>query len=504
MTFTDAEFLKVLRCFMEYSPAHWWLKNADGKYIFVNKQFAEFWQRTPEYFVGKTDFDFMTSMSAQSLRANDQSVAESQQSLHVHESIDGGDGERIFLIVKFPFNENGINYVGGIGFDVTEARRAQLDLEQARDHALESAALKSAFLSSVQHELRTPLSGIIGMNEILLMTTLSDEQREYAGIVQESSEAMLTVINDILDLSKLETGTLGLSRVPFSMRLVAQESVRLMAAAARKKNLALSLSFDYSIPELLIGDPERMRQLLLNVMGNAIKFTPKGSVEVLVSLIEIAQGCATVRFAIKDTGIGIAPDKQAYLFMPFWQADMSNTRVFGGPGLGLPVSKHLVEKMGGEGIHVESALESGSKFWFDIPFPLKDAVTIEPQKSDVLIVEDNSTISTAILKEFESLGIPAESVTSCHDAVNKIEQEPFRLLLSECMLEDGDATELIQRVRLLESSSGANKLPVVIMSANPSDSQRQRYLANGADDYVEKPLSTEQLWRLVNIWQRYK
>src|SRR5688572_29829624 len=171
---SPSDFRNVFLSFMEHSPAQWWMKDGDGKYLFVNTTLARFFNRTPLEFVGKTDFDFMSAATAQALRANDKLVLQSQKTIHVHEILEGPDGEHVFLIVKFPFQDQGRTYVGGIGFDVTDSRRAQVDLERAQDQALEAAALKSAFVSSVQHELRTPLAGIIGMIELLLMSSLNE------------------------------------------------------------------------------------------------------------------------------------------------------------------------------------------------------------------------------------------------------------------------------------------------------------------------------------------
>jgi two-component system sensor histidine kinase/response regulator len=486
---------------MEHSPALWWMKDGAGRYLFVNGTVGRFFNRSPVDFVGKTDFDFMSAETAQALRANDELVLQSQKTIHVHEILPGPDREHIFLIVKFPFHEQGSRYVGGIGFDVTDSRQAQVELERARDRALEAAALKSAFVSSVQHEIRTPLAGIIGMNELLLMSNLDEHQKVLATTVQESSEALLTVLNDILDLSKIQAGRLGLGQERLHLRLVADECIRLLLAAARNKRLQLSLSFDNRISDRLIGDAERLRQVLMNLLSNAIKFTATGSVELIIKLMSEDEGQATVRFSIRDTGIGIAKEKQSYLFMPFWQADMSDKRAYGGPGLGLPLSKHLIEKMGGHGITVESSPEKGSTFSFEIPFPKRESFEVQSKQAEVLIVEDNATLAAAIQKQLESLGIASQSTATCRDALSALTKHTFRLLLCERILQDGDAFDLLQQLRLHEGNQNVQRLPIVVMSSAPTVQERQHYLSIGADDYVSKPLTTEQLWRLVNIWK---
>jgi two-component system, sensor histidine kinase and response regulator len=487
--------------FMQNSPAQWWMKDAHGRYFFVNKTYAEFFQLAPESIVGRTDFDFMPSYIAEQLRANDRVVLETQKAIQIHETIEPPDGTRILLSSKFPFTENGRKFVGGIGLDVTQSRRTAVELEAARDRALESEALKSAFISSIQHELRTPLAGIIGMNELLLMSKLDPEQTETARLVQGSGQALLTVINDILDLSKFESGRLKLSKQPVNIKSLVEESMRLMAAAARHKGLKLSLEMDDRLPDRLQGDAERLRQVLLNLLSNAVKFTPQGRVEVKVSLIEQSNETVFLRFLVKDTGIGIEPQKQPYLFMPFWQADMSNTRIYGGPGLGLPVSKHIVEKMGSKGIQVESVPGQGSSFWFDAPFSTQiNAADNRVAAPDIVIVEDNAMLQASIAKQFENLGIAVEAVTNGSDAEKITASKPCRLMLCEQVLQDGDALDLVQRIRTREAQTGGARTTIVVMAADPQPEDRTFYIAHGADDYVAKPLSVEQVWRIVSYW----
>ena len=492
---------KLFVTFMQNSPAQWWMKDVRGTYFFVNKTYAEFFQMSPDRIVGRTDFDFMPAHIAERLRANDRVVLETQRTIHLHETVESPAGARINLTAKFPFTENGRKFVGGIGIDVTESRLAEIELERARDSALEAEALKSAFISSVQHELRTPLAGILGMNELLLTTDLNAEQLELATLVQGSSEALLTILNDILDLSKFQTGRLELASDPLDIKSVVRESIRLIAAAARHKGLKLNLDIDAKLPQQVFGDAERLRQVLLNLLSNAVKFTSQGFVELRVSLVEERNDLVVVRFLVKDTGIGIDANQRPYLFLPFWQADMSNTRAYGGPGLGLPVSKHIVEKMGSSGIEVESTSGSGSSFWFDAQFSLN--INVRPDNvpnPEMLIIEDNASLQNSLIKQFENLGIAAGTGTNCADAENLLADRPYRLVLCERVLQDGDALDLIRRVRAKEVQSGSLHTPIVVMDSDPKAEDRAFYISQGADDYVAKPLSIEQVWRIVSYW----
>jgi two-component system, sensor histidine kinase and response regulator len=502
VTSDSRHFGRLFESFMEHSPALWWMKDSTGCYVFVNPSFAQFWDLSPEDIVGKRDENFMPAETAQQLRANDASVLQSNQAIHIHETITGPRDTRIFLTSKFPFTEDGENYVGGIAFDVTPRVRLEHELETARDKALESEALKRAFISSIQHEIRTPLAGIIGMNELLLMSAVNEEQEQLAETIQQSSAALLAVLNDVLDLSKIESGKFGLSKVPFSVKFVAQESVRLVAAAARHKGLKLDLQIDPSLPDLVIGDPDRLRQLLLNLLANAIKFTLRGGISASVKLIEDNEETAIVRFSLSDTGIGIEPEKVPYLFLPFWQADMSDTRRYGGPGLGLPLCKYIAERMGSQGIHVTSEPKKGSTFTFDIPFPKRvDSVPPSQREAEVLIVEDNSTLLAVTASQFANLGIFTDAVTTSDEALKLLGSKAYNLILCERLFDGSHAKELIAKVREIETKNGWTRTPIIVMSASPSEEDRSEHLSQGADDYVGKPLSAEQLWRLVNIWR---
>jgi signal transduction histidine kinase len=261
--------------------------------------------------------------------------------------------------------------------DVTERKRTEHKLQQLFEQATESSRLKSNFLATVSHEIRTPMNGVIGISRLLDETVLDEEQREYVGMIRQSADALMVIINDILDFSKIESGQLRIASQLFELSPVIGAVATLMDTQARSKDLIFRALKDPDVPRFMHSDPGRLRQVLINLVGNAIKFTPAGSVELVVSSPRDAAGLAQVRFEVRDSGIGIPAGAQTQLFQPFHQVDGSNARKYAGTGLGLAISRQLVERMGGR-IGVESAPDVGSMFWFELPV----AGNIDPSMKD--------------------------------------------------------------------------------------------------------------------------
>jgi len=386
--------------------------------------------------------------------------------------------------------------------------------ESAQRHAQKLAQAKSEFLAKMSHEIRTPLNGVIAAADLLATSQLSDEQRDLLDTLTLSAKTLLEIINEILDFSKIEAGRMVLETLPFSPATLVEEVVSIMGPAAHSKGLTLRSELRPSLPHSVAGDPLRLRQILLNFVGNAIKFTSQG--EVVVRALRLDKGeapSAWLRFEVQDTGVGIPPEKQAGIFDAFTQADSSITRQYGGTGLGLAICKRLVELMGGR-IGVNSQLGQGSCFWLEIPLPIvqesapekvdaqQDGAGLCTRRLDgvrVLLVEDNPVNQKVAIRMLQKLGCVVELAENGQQALDKLEGVCFDIVLMDMQMPVMDGLTATRLLRQRELQTGKRQV-VIALTANATQTDREQCLEAGMDDYLSKPLTLDALQATLQRW----
>ncbi len=481
----------------------------------------------------------LTGMTFTGLLAKAVSSAPSTQTDAFRQYIDGGQSTRDWNAAELTFaHADGTDFPAEVSVDemTVDRRRACLmfirniaarkQTEQALVSARETAEAannaKTQFLANMTHEMRTPMNGIIGMAEILQQEKLGDTARGYVDKIHRSGRALLGVVNDVLDFPKIEAGQLDMERVVFNLPDVLQDVYDLYAESARAKQIEMHWNVPRTLPPFVFGDPSRLRQMISSLVANAVKFTEKGRIELRAS----AEGADNIRFEIRDTGIGIPPEKQAMIFEAFAQVDSSATRRFGGAGLGLTVTRQIVKLMGGE-IGLESELGKGSLFWISVPLPRSaqrhavPAMPAPPQKANanlfagkrILLVEDdesNAEIATVLLEQFgpsvTHAANGALAVAAYRDACN-VENAPgtdepaFDLVFMDCQMPVMDGLEATRQIRALEKNDTARRhTPIIALTAHSFDGYRDECIAVGMDDYMTKPVSTADFRDMLGRW----
>lgn len=387
-----------------------------------------------------------------------------------------------------------------------ERDRAQNELAKAKEIAENSLKIKEQFLANMSHEIRTPMNGIMGITELLLDTTIDNAQKEYLLAIKKSSENLLIIINDILDFSKIESGNLTIEETPFDIRSLVKSVLNLLGAKSSEKNIVLRSHIDNNIPESLIGDPLRINQILINLVGNAIKFTPQGKISVDINMIKKELNIVALEIKIIDSGIGIPKEKLETIFESFSQVSTSTSRKFGGSGLGLTISKKLTELMGGT-ICAQSEIGKGSTFLINIPLKADSISPLIEQTENlnnpsidfsglkILVAEDHPVNQLLIKSLLKKWNADFEIVGNGLIASERLKTKSYDLVLADIQMPEMDGYELTDFIR--KNIGDKNKLPIIAMTANAFEDEKDRCIAAGMNDYISKPFKFEDLNRKI-------
>jgi len=527
----------LISAFMQQIPDHVYFKDRQSRFVAVSDSLARSFGCRVEEVIGKTDADFFDAADARLFRDRELQIMEGGESIidHVTKHTWPDGRETWSLNIAVAIRDAGGEVIGvfGTNKDVTEKKLLEQALlanqrlaamtTQAQEMAAAARAAneaKSGFLAMMSHEIRTPMNGVVGMAELLLDTRLSPPQRELVEVIVHSAQALLALINDILDFSKIEAGKFDLQPVDFELRRLLDDVMRMVHVQARDKGLKLSVEIDPTVPHIVRGDAARLRQALLNLCGNAVKFTQRGEVAMSVKALAFTPQSVTVLFNVRDTGIGIPVDRLHTLFHPFSQVDASTTRRFGGTGLGLSIVRRLAELMGGRA-GVDSQEGVGSNFWIEVlllfrsqehavqatplpselPIGTANAPALTPpthgQKSAerasrrILLVEDNPVNQKVALHVLARLGYCADVVQDGHQAVLAWQRGDYELILMDCDMPVMDGYEATRRIR--DQEQGATHIPVIALTAHAVLGAEAKCRAAGMDAYLTKPLNRKKL-----------
>jgi PAS domain S-box-containing protein len=508
-----AQERNMLRTVIDNLPDFIYVKDRQGRFLVANRAVARaIGVQGPEGLLGKSDFDFQSKEMAEHFYADDQRVMDSgeplvnrQETLGSREGSTVGAADNVvdLLTTKVPLRNEAGQIIGivGVSRDITARVKSEAEVTKAREAAEAANRAKSEFVANMSHEIRSPMNGVIGMTDLLLDTNLDATQRDYAETIRDSGASLLTVINDILDFSKVEAGKLDLEELDVDLRDTFEDVARLLSLQAHAKGLEVTAQIDPTLPGLVKGDAGRIRQILVNLAGNAIKFTSRGEVSLEIRVLETSALGTRVRCEVRDTGIGIPPDRLQFLFTPFMQVDTSTTRRFGGTGLGLSIVRQLVELMGGQ-TGVESKEGEGSVFWFTAQFapatgsskPLSPALAAIKGRQ-VLVVDDNATNRKVLVGQLSLCGVGSMSASSADEALALMRQadaagRPFDAALLDHLMPDCDGAQL---GRSIIADQSLNSTRLILLTSSGQRGDGQLFADIGFAAYLLKPVTQRDL-----------
>ncbi len=480
------------------------IKDLAGRYLQVNKRFKEFFRLSEESIILKSDYEITSKEKADLYRLTDKKVISSMQSIETEEVVETEMGSRNLLVIKFPLidDENNLFGICGIATDITERVQSRRDLETALKNTESAKQLQEQFLANMSHEIRTPLNGIQGMTSLLLETSLSIDQKEYTTMIKRSLTNLTSILNDVLDYSNIQAGKITFEKVEFQLIETLTIIKNQFIHHTQSKGLGFELLIDEKVPKSLIGDPYRLKQIMINLVGNAIKFTKAGSITIQATPKSLSTQEAMILFTVTDTGIGISEDKLATIFERFAQANLEISKRYGGAGLGLTISRSLVELQGGE-ISVTSKSGQGAAFSFYIPYQLKEIsknvstqnnfeVTLKDKK--ILVVEDNEINQKLIEHVLQNVGVKVDMASHGKEAIVFLEKDlKYDLIILDLQMPvmDGFETAIYIRENLKLT------VPIIAMTATALKGDQEKCKEVGINDFMLKPFEFSDFYKRV-------
>jgi len=493
-----------LQAILDNMPFSSWLKDSDGKFIAVNKPFAEFYNLSPEELVGKTDFDIKAEETAKANWKKEQEIMQSETPCFEEAHVNTPEGSKWFEIFETPiFSKKGhVTGITGLAKDITDRKKAEEEIIEAKELAESANKAKGEFLANMSHEIRTPMNGVIGFLQLLSETKLDEEQADFANEARKSSESLLSIINDILDFSKIEAGKMLMENISFDLRSVVEDAAVLSTSNAHQKGLEINALIHSDVPQKVFGDPTRLKQVLNNLVNNAVKFTKEGEINITVKLATKSKDSVIVNFDVTDTGIGITEEAQQKIFESFTQADASATRKFGGTGLGLAICKKIVDMMNGV-ITVRSQPGKGATFSFTAQFTEDTSVSnIKTQDNllngvKVLTIDDNHTNLKIMRYYLEETGCIVREADSAESAIALLEKEKdIQIAVVDFYMPETDGFEL---GTLIKSKSDFKDISLVMLTSIAKRGNSAEAKEKGFIGYLTKPVKKKDILQCLSL-----
>lgn len=501
----------LLQAVVDNNPNIIYIKNHKGEYVLMNRKMKQLLGFPADYDTRKITEEEVFKGNADRLNAYreyNRRVLENGETISLEEAFNHPDGERYLYVMKFPIaNENGsIEYLCGVSIDITELKRTQHEMRDAREEALQAKEAQENFLANMSHEIRTPMNGVMGMSNLLLESPLSESQKEYVQSIKESAENLLSIINDLLDFSKIKSGKFHIDAEDFSLADTVRKAIYPLQVKAQEKQLSLTCLIDTNVPETVTGDALRLQQMIINLTANAVKFTQQGSIT--IKLYPVSQDGDNIILGIDvaDTGIGIAPGKLDKVFELYTQSDKNTSRVYGGTGLGLAIVKQLAELQQGT-ITVASEVGKGSVFTLHIPYRVKvQAVKKEVKQESVqngmlaglkiLIAEDNLINQKVVVYTLKNQGAAVSVTNNGKEAVDVLTTEPHDLILMDLQMPEMDGYQATKYIR----HEMKNSIPIIAMTADAMKGEADKCIDAGMQDYISKPFEPKELFDKILMY----